>query len=115
LQEYQFEVRHIAGKNNPVADGLSRCLVLQHAAEIDQVHNSTVGHRGVEKTVELLRSLGHEWQGMSAEVAEYIKSCPTCQKVRLGQGSFAAAIRTTAVREPFEVTSSCRCSDMATW
>src|SRR5690606_15370632 len=76
-QEYDFEVRHIAGKDNPVADGLSRCLVLQHAAEIGRVHNAVVGHRGVHKTLELLKAMGHEWPGMSNEVAEFIKSCPT--------------------------------------
>lgn len=105
LQEYQFEIRHIAGKDNPVADGLSRCLVLQHVAEIKQAHNAVVGHRGVRKTVDALRSMGHDWPGMSSEVEEFVRSCPTCQKVRLGQGSFAAAIRTTAVREPFEVVA----------
>lgn len=105
LQEYDFEVRHIAGKDNPVADGLSRCLVLQHVDEIKQAHNAVVGHRGVRKTLDALHALGYDWPGMSGDVEEFVRSCPTCQKVRLGQGSFAAAIRTTAVTEPFEVVA----------
>src|SRR3546814_10379192 len=105
MQEFDFEVRHIAGKDNVVADGLSRCLVIQHAADIQQVHNAVVGHRGVQKSLTMLRSLGLEWEGMNADVAEFVRSCPTCQKVRLGQGSIAAAIRTTVVKEPFEVVA----------
>ena len=39
---------------------------------------------------------------MRQEVEEFIASCPTCQKVRLGQGSMAASLHTTAVFEPWE-------------
>lgn len=105
LQEYQFEVHHIPGRMNVVADGLSRCLAgrdMPHGEDIMSVHNAVLGHRGVDLTVDLLRAAGREWSSMRADVAAFIHSCPTCQKVRLGQGSMAAAVRTTAVREPFD-------------
>ena len=108
LQEYNFEIRHISGKTNVVADGLSRCLVgvdLPHAEDIRAVHNSVVGHRGVSLTVQLLREGGKEWDGLRGDVERYISSCAVCQKVRLGQGSMAAALATTIVKEPYEEVS----------
>ena len=40
---------------------------------------------------------------MQQSVKSFITGCPICQKVRLGQGSIAAALHTTAVYEPFKV------------
>lgn len=129
LQEYNFEIRHIAGRDNLVADGLSRCLAVPlvvvggapqipisaddvgvpghvaHAEEISSVHNAVMGHRGVKQTVALLRAKGVGWEGMRDDVCSFISSCATCQKVRLGKGSLAAALKTTAVKEPFEVVA----------
>ncbi len=133
LQEYSFEIRHIAGRSNVVADGLSRCLVGEDsssqtseetavdddvqpltdttAAELSpfqrykRIHNSVVGHRGLHLTLDLLREGGWEWPTMTQDVQDFIRSCPVCQKVRLGQGSMAAALATTTVKEPFEVVA----------
>lgn len=118
LQEYNFTVRHVPGKHNCVADALSRCLfidvasepsqpslasVLPHAAEIAVVHNAVVGHRGVKRTMELLQEQGNDWPTIRNDVSRFITSCPTCQKVRLGQGSVAGALKTITVSEPFEM------------
>ena len=108
LQEYDFDIKHIAGKSNVVADALSRChvtIVLPHQATIMKVHNATVGHRGVRLTEALLREGGEEWPSMREDIDAFIKACPTCQKVRLGQGSMAAALSTTEARQPFEVAA----------
>jgi transposase InsO family protein len=119
LMEHRYVVRHIAGKHNQVADGLSRVLATAAAEtgddhgndkdsrrqRISAVHNSVVGHRGINKTVELLKQQGDDWPDVRNAVSEYIKACATCQKTRLGQGSMAAAVRTTAVREPFEAVA----------
>jgi len=114
LQEFDFTVRHIPGSSNILADGLSRCLPVAvqgrppgaaHAEEIAAVHNGAVGHKGIKKTVELLRRRGVGWAAMENDVAQYIASCPVCQKVRLGEASFAATLRTTAVHEPFSVVA----------
>ncbi len=108
LQEFDFTVEHIPGADNCVADAMSRCFPavdLPHAEEIMVVHNPLVGHRGVDRTIELLVETGHSWDGMQADVEQFIQSCATCQKVRLGQGSVVAALKTTAVREPFSVVA----------
>src|SRR3546814_13993436 len=55
--------------------------------------------------MELLKRRGVGWVSMERDVAAYIASCPVCQKVRLGEASFAATLRTTAVHEPFETVA----------
>ena len=134
LQEYSFEVKHIPGRTNVVADGLSRCCVGEDVSSeadtsgddvgrvdsqssdastvapgpseaIQRVHNSVMGHRGVELTIALLREGGESWPSMKHDVEEFIRTCAVCQKVRLGQGSMAAALATTTVKEPFEVVA----------
>jgi transposase InsO family protein len=130
IQEYDFNVEHIAGQANVVADTLSRLVpteepefvsalceqylqletdtsstVIQDFSNISEmqysilatlyndkipdnyykiiakVHNSHVGHHGVERTLKLLRSQGHSWLYMRAHVSLFIKRCPCCQKM----------------------------------
>ena len=107
LMEHDYEVKHIAGKDNTVADALSRVLavgtVQDVRASMEAVHNAIIGHKGLNATLELLKSNGSTWPGMNQDVQDFISSCATCQKVRLGQGSMAAALHTTAVFEPYSV------------
>lgn len=103
LEEFDFELRHVPGRENEVADALSRCLPVRRVHDIERVHNDVVGHRGIRKTVDLLREAGVEWDGMLGDVTAFVRACPICQKVRNGTGSAAAAMRTTIVHRPFEV------------
>jgi hypothetical protein len=48
---------------------------------INQVHNSTVGHFGVERTVKRLKELGHHWPYMRLHVRKFIHLCPVCEKM----------------------------------
>ena len=48
-----------------------------------------------------LRDTGTSWENMEKDVHEFIKSCATCQTIRLGQGSMYAALKTTATDRPF--------------
>ena len=95
VQEYDFHIEHIAGKANVVADGFSRLLPLREehlylheefaASEEDYqtiatAHNEVVGHHGVERTLEKLKSKGKHWKYMREHVKRYIRQCPCCQK-----------------------------------
>ena len=103
MQEYDFHVEHIPGDENFVADILSRqdfvdkpvkeppqTLLHLDAPEkipssqytlIAAVHNSVMGHRGVDRTIKLLLQQGHYWPQLRGHVKSFIKRCPCCQKM----------------------------------
>ena len=132
--EYDFEIEHIAGVDNIVADVISRCVddlelppekrrrvqvarmcrlrlgvcdntdptcrasqalarlhippeVLQLSDEkfntIKHYHNELVGHRGVQKTLQLLNDNGKTWRNMRKDVQHFLAQCPCCQKNRM--------------------------------
>lgn len=117
LMEYDFVVRHIPGRENTVADALSRVLCVAEAGgepetavqdrqhDIRMVHNSVVGHGGITRTLGLLRDQGKEWPTREADVKAFIRSCAVCQKTRLGQGGNFPEFRTTMTSEPFSEIS----------
>ena len=47
---------------------------------LGKVHNSTVGHVGMQETRERLIRRGLHWPGMNADVSAFVKACPGCQK-----------------------------------
>ena len=119
LQEHDFDVSHIAGKDNVVADGLSRCHGVLHTpengqaqrcfkvcsellADIRKFHSEIVGHRGVHATERLMRDAGYQGADLRETIHWFIQNCPMCQKTRLGQGSVAASLATISVSEPGE-------------
>jgi hypothetical protein len=53
---------------------------LQH---IHSVHCGYAGHPGIEATVKLLIRGNIRWRGMTADVAQFIRRCPTCCASRL--------------------------------
>jgi hypothetical protein len=48
---------------------------------ISKVHNALVGHRGVQRTLDYLRAQGQSWSEMRQHVSNFIRQCPTCQKM----------------------------------
>lgn len=116
LQEFDFTIVHIQGKDNVVADYLSRChdaptpsrlMLLQDSppnlrAAFDKVHNGIVGHLALNPTMQALKHLGYD-DTNTATVQGFIDGCAVCQKVWQGQGSYVAAVNTTQVQEPFSV------------
>ena len=142
---YDFDIEHIPGVTNIVADFFSRLRLLQegsmkqrgyesptipvaHAlavlaipengklslfriprkvhANISQVHNSTVGHFGVELTLKRLHSSfpGEEgkWPYQREHVKAFIKKCPCCQKMSFLKAPILTAKFTTSTYTPME-------------
>ena len=105
IQDFNFKMEHVAGADNPVADAFSRLCSLSAEEEapestlasiqlaltqdvkiptneyrkIGRVHNSRVGHFGLEKTLELLNTNQEKWKHMRKHVRQFIKQCPVCQ------------------------------------
>lgn len=129
MQEYDYSIGHIPGRENVVADALSRLLLISGMSSpsdllepevmslavntidsdpvelIGRFHNALVGHFGVNHTMKVLRENGLEWPNMLADVSSFIQTCATCQKCRASKGSYDAALKTTMVTEPFEVVA----------
>ena len=102
LQEYMFNIEHVAGKDNVVADNLSRIPNITHDSDedridmlfaldefeiplevknaFDKVHNSSVGHMGLDKTMERLKELNIKHPYLRNIVRTLLRSCDVCQK-----------------------------------
>jgi len=131
IQEYDIDVEHIAGVKNIVADSFSRLLdatkvpigdVLaisddreseaDHSARtplpapvydlIAGVHNSWIGHRGIDATCKLITKEGASWKGMRRDVSKFIRQCPTCQKSSVSKVAYNTIPFTTSTSKPHE-------------
>ena len=67
---------------------------------ISKVHNSVMGHYGVEKTVQKLQALGHDWQHMREHVRVFNKRCPICQKLNVHRVNINTQPFTTSMYGP---------------
>lgn len=124
LQEFDFDIQHVAGKDNGIADSFSRmCLnhneTLPHHSlnaieeftripeeryrNISGHHNSKVGHFGVEKTIDALHKSGLQWKYMRKQVRQFIKQCPVCQKLSATKLALKVHPFTTAAYSPMDV------------
>ena len=105
LQQYVFEVVHINGINNNVANSLSsNCSAIEpsipevviaavaaspswvwiepeHIEVLMSVHSSLVGHLGANATIDKLHANGPHWSTMRRDVMLFIQNCPNCQKL----------------------------------
>lgn len=96
IQEYNFAIEYLPGERNVVADNFSRLCDIDNPDEtlctisglripnmeyklISKVHNSTVGHHGVERTLQKLVQQRQEWPHMREHVRKFIRECPCCQ------------------------------------
>ena len=100
LQEHDFYIEHIAGETNVVADGFSRLLSdngenLYSISDLNiprdkykilgKMHNTQVGHHGVDRLIDKLTEAGHNWPYMRAHAQKFVRECPCCQKLRESQ------------------------------
>jgi hypothetical protein len=117
LQEFEFELVHIKGEDNIVADGFSRLceiptqrlyLLEQFNIPADKLeiiqraHNEIVGHGGVERTLAKLEAMGILWPYMREHVKRFIHNCPYCQLMSYVKLPIHTHPFTTASYEPFE-------------
>ena len=52
----------------------------QHVV-LHKIHNSTVGHLGVERTFAKLKRSDNLWEGARADIISFIGQCACCQKM----------------------------------
>jgi hypothetical protein len=67
-----------------------------------EIHNDTLGHRGLHAVLRTLQERGIAWPRMSRDVARWIAECPTCQKYRLGGKAVVAVPSPIATFQIFE-------------
>ena len=129
LSEFSFKIEFIAGVDNGIADSMSRLcrngmldrpeefshtdaiaasiipkikLTNIQYSKIAFVHNSRVGHFGLERTVKRLKDSGISWEFMRQHVRHFIDHCPCCQKMSLLKIPIAAHAFTTSTYTPME-------------
>ena len=125
LSEFSFKVKFIAGKDNGIADSMSRlcrnnivdfpneystAIVLaaniitkfklssNHYKIISSVHNSVVGHFGLERTLLCLKT----WKFQRQHVRWFIDHCPCCQKMSMLKIPIHAHDFSTSTYTPME-------------
>jgi hypothetical protein len=122
-QGFDMQIDYLEGPKNEIADALSRLCSkdeqeqeLLLAFEVEQdvyvvkdkwniiktVHGATSGHHGTERTVQKLKSAGHYWDGMRADVIKFRRCCPCCQKMAILKGPIHARKFTVSSNAPME-------------
>ena len=107
IQEFDFNIQHIPGSTNCVADSLSRLCAAQSVSGKDaiaQFHGTLAGHHGVKRTRDFMLNAGLTWPNMTNDIQQYIDGCVICQKMKKGSG-YDVELRTTMSSAPFELSS----------
>ena len=108
LSEYSYDIEFLSGVDNGIADSMSRLCrnnMLDSPVEynksevltsmiiekfklsdyqyktISALHNSTVGHFGLERTLKRLHDSNKRWEFQRQHVRWFIDHCPCCQKM----------------------------------
>jgi hypothetical protein len=118
IQDYDFNIEHIKGEANIAADAFSRLLPTpaDHILtvvdiqiptdkfhQIAKVHNSIIGHHGVDRTMAKLKLLKHDWTYMREHVRRFIHvHCPCCQKMNILRTPIHSHPFTLSTYEPME-------------
>jgi transposase InsO family protein len=120
LQEFDYEIEHVEGVKNIVADAFSRLCLQEKTLKLNAIemntpipqaaydriaehHNSTVGHFGVEKTISMLVKGEHRWRGMRNHVRQFVRQCSLCQKISQINPDIKAKRFTTSAYNPMDV------------
>ena len=129
LSEFSFTLEFIPGIDNNIADSLSRLCrnnmidspkeyskeyilsalsieshkpsALQYS-KIGKLHNSNVGHFGLERTLKRFKNLKDTWVYQRQHVRYFIDNCPCCQKMNMLKIPIHAHGFTTSTYTPME-------------
>ena len=129
LQEFDFIIEFVAGIENDIADAMSRLChnnMVQAPKEysedvvytssiigkftlsdtqyrkIGKMHNSTVGHFGLERTLKRFKDIDDTWQFQRQHIRYFIDNCPCCQKMSMLKIPIHAHHFTTSTYTPME-------------
>ena len=125
IQHFNFDIQHIKGTDNVVADSLSRLCAVEDREQMTdkqylniiyefrvpdniktkfaEVHNSVVGHKGVNKTYKRILDAGIPKHTMlRTYVQKLVKQCITCQKQRFERLILNTRPFTTGTFAPME-------------
>ena len=91
LQEYKYEILYLPGKENVMADALSRIVLTanldcdkqpltpEEKAELVLKNHTECGHGGIDATY-VLTLRNNRWKGMYSDISSMIKRCSICNK-----------------------------------
>jgi hypothetical protein len=125
LQELDYDIKYVAGADNIIADAMSRLctnnkppdqptislLSALHSpavisdenyVTISRCHNEIVGHGGAERTLRKIKDLKLSWPSMRADIKQYIRECPCCQKMSQIKTPINVLKFTTSTYRPME-------------
>jgi hypothetical protein len=122
FQHYDIDFEYIKGSLNVVADVLSRHCVnvmtlenieghlnvqelsipITYIEWITEAHNSSVGHHGVESTLEKLNTTRPSWTDRTKHVRMFIARCPCCQKMNQRRNTIHAHPTTASSYRPMQ-------------
>ena len=131
LCEFSFTLEFIPGVDNGIADAMSRLCrnnMIDHPREyspeyvlssiriekhtskpddqqyrkIGKMHNSLVGHFGLERTLKHFKDVDDIWQFQRQHIRYFIDHCPCCQKMSMLKAPIHAHGFTTSTYTPME-------------
>ena len=70
--------------------------------KIDMLHNTVVGHYGLERTLKRFKDLNDTWEYKRQHVRYFIDHCPCCQKMNMLKIPIHAYGFTTSTCNPME-------------
>jgi transposase InsO family protein len=107
LQEFDYEIHHIKGSENVVADALSRLNLIsaKNFEAIRQVHGGISGHHGAVRTAKLLRDSGISWDTMELDCKEFVSKCFICAKMKRSVSGVVVSQGSTMSEAPFKVVA----------
>ena len=132
LSEFSFSLEFIPGVDNDIADFLSRlcrnstidspkeyspeCILSalhiesckpspSQYSKIGMLHNTVVGHYGLERTLKRFKDLNDTWEYQRQHVRYFMDHCPCCQKVNMLKIPIHGHGFTTSTYTPMECSN----------